>query len=916
MDTEEQGTADQPSLPEPAPSPPEAPPAHFIPPAEWPEALRFLGTIFGSLHYVLFRPMETWTEAGRKQSRVIFKHVLHPPAFPTLLFQALERLARVAETERANVFFGACPRYGDKSQFDLAWQIRTVLCLWADLDHCSVDEALQRCRDAGLPEPSMVVNSGNGVHLYWLLDTPYLITDVGPPPPIYTTWIAGQKGPRRYFVDELGDEIEVQERNLHPKLSPQAVFFQDVLSGLADKIEGDHTTDLSRLLRVPGFLNRKEERNGQAPTPCTLVHWNPERRYSFETFRHLAEKAPAAATRQKIASMPLPKVRKPTLRRQDTLERLIAASTVAPEGERSVVDFSLCCFAIRNCIDKQLVQQSVAQIGKFAEGGDRYFEGTWANAENAVRVEMFEKFSHTSVSGDSIDPPGGNGDERDEIYVTTDEAQVVEDVVEVLPLVENLYQRGGLLVELVKEAELPECLLRDESGPRIINLAMPRLRESLTKVARFIRPCGEGETEPCHPPEWLIKQVDARKRWPGVHHLEAIVQSPVMLSDGSILQQHGYDARSGLFFWPDGEFPLVPDAPTIADALTACEQLLELVADFPFQKPAHRAAWLASALTPLARHAFDGPVPLFSIDANIRGSGKSMLADSVGRIAHGRNLARTSAPADDEEARKKITSIALVAEQIVLMDNVIGTLGCASLDAALTGTTWSDRILGKSQMTGDLPLTTIWFATGNNLIFAADTSRRALHIRLQSDLERPEDRQGFRHENLLEWVSEHRHRLAVAGLTILRAYHVAGRPRQDIKPWGSFEAWSRLVRHAIVWCGLSDPGSTRQELAMESDRDARLLRLLMDAWQEVDPGGTGVSVVQAIDAAAADGAHPTMRAAIAELTVAGKPPSAKSIGMKLHHLQGRVCGGRAFSRIDTRNGAVWRVCDLQEVSHA
>src|SRR5262249_45777283 len=148
----------------------------------------------------------------------------------------------------------------------------------------------------------------------------------------------------------------------------------------------------------------------------------------------------------------------------------------------------------------------------------------------------------------------------------------------------------------------------------------------------------------------------------------------------------------------------------------------------------------------------------------------------------------------------------------VLIDNVSGVLGGASFDALLTGTSWSDRLLGVSKMTGRLRATTQWLASGNNLVFGADTPRRTLVCRLESKEENPEEREGFRHANLLAWVKENRARLAVAAVTILRAYHVAGRPKMGLKEWGSFDGWSNLVRNAVVWCGMDDPGDTRQEV--------------------------------------------------------------------------------------------------------
>ena len=100
---------------------------------------------------------------------------------PALLAGAIKRQNQRAEQTKANIFFGVCPRVGTEGQYDLAWQIRTVRALWTDIDHVTVDEVRDRIAKAGMPLPSIIVNSGNGVHLYWLLDTPYLIDDAGDP---------------------------------------------------------------------------------------------------------------------------------------------------------------------------------------------------------------------------------------------------------------------------------------------------------------------------------------------------------------------------------------------------------------------------------------------------------------------------------------------------------------------------------------------------------------------------------------------------------------------------------------------------------------------------------------------------------------------------------------------------------------
>jgi hypothetical protein len=123
---------------------------------------------------------------------------------------------------------------------------------------------------------------------------------------------------------------------------------------------------------------------------------------------------------------------------------------------------------------------------------------------------------------------------------------------------------------------------------------------------------------------------------------------------------------------------------------------------------------------------------------------------------------------------------------LVLFDNIEGEFGNGVLDAALTATTWKDRILGVKRM-AEAPLYMTWFATGNNVIIGADTSRRICHVRLESPEERPEERRDFRYPDLLSWVDTNQPRLLAAALTIFRGYYLAGCPSQDLTPWGGFE---------------------------------------------------------------------------------------------------------------------------------
>ncbi len=497
------------------------------------------------------------------------------------------------------------------------------------------------------------------------------------------------------------------------------------------------------------------------------------------------------------------------------------------------------------------------------------------------------------------------------IVVSTDETVVVDRAIELLATAPNVYQRGGSLVQIVRDAKPPRGIARPQSAPRIATLKQARLQELLSSVANWVKPKSDGEGfERCHPPTWSVKAVEARGEWGTVRRLEGVVEVPILRADGTVLQAPGYDEQTGIVFEPQQSFPNIPDKPTRADSRQAAAHLLEVVEDFPFADEAHRAAWVAATLTPLTRFAYDGPAPMFLIDANVRGVGKSLLTDCIALITSGRDMARMTAPRDDDEFRKRITAMALSGELLILVDNVSTALGGPAIDAALTATTWSDRILGESRMATGIPLVATWFATGNNIILTGDIVRRVAHVRLQSPEETPEQRTGFQHPDLPAWVRAERPRLTAAALTMLSGYCAAGRPSMNLQPWGSFQAWSDLVRNAVAWVGLPDPGKTRTQLASQADRDSIALRLLIDGWKELDPAGAGVTTAVALRTLAD---HPndyeTLRNAIGELiyTRDGRPPSPRSLGMKLHNVRLRVIGGRYLDKRDTRMGAQWSV---------
>jgi putative DNA primase/helicase len=159
---------------------------------------------------------------------------------------AIEHNARKVKPD--NVYVGGNPRGGSGLKSDKSVPLARVL--FADFDNgATVEDALQRILVAGLPEPSIVITSGGGVHVYWLLAEP--ITDMA-------AWTATMKG-------------------------------------IAAAVESDKTIcNPERIMRLPGTRNVKPERAGR-PT-CQMVR--------ASNARHVADAFPVAKARQKPAKKP------------------------------------------------------------------------------------------------------------------------------------------------------------------------------------------------------------------------------------------------------------------------------------------------------------------------------------------------------------------------------------------------------------------------------------------------------------------------------------------------------------------------------------------------------------------------------------------------------------------------------------
>ena len=204
------------------------------------------------------------------------------------------------------------------------------------------------------------------------------------------------------------------------------------------------------------------------------------------------------------------------------------------------------------------------------------------------------------------------------------------------------------------------------------------------------------------------------------------------------------------------------------------------------------------------------------------------MVDAVATILTGSGASVMTEGRDDDEWRKRVTAKLRQIPAILLIDNLRAKLDSSAVAAALTAPFWEDRILGVSEM-ARLPIRCLWIATGNNPEFSNEMARRLVRIRLDPHEERPWQRTGFRHPDLMTWVRANRPRLVAACLTLCQAWIAAGKPR-GAHSIGSFENWAHVIGGVLDVAGIPGFLGNLDEMMEASDGEGAGWSAFIAAW--------------------------------------------------------------------------------------
>lgn len=314
------------------------------------------------------------------------------------------------------------------------------------------------------------------------------------------------------------------------------------------------------------------------------------------------------------------------------------------------------------------------------------------------------------------------------------------------------------------------------------------------------------------PPAKAMNTLIALGHW-GFPRVSGIINAPTLRPDGSILSKKGYDQATQLWCHPDENImmPKTKEKPTKKDALEALKLFEDLLSGFAFESRVDFSVAVAGIIGAVCRGAYD-VAPMILFLAHMPGSGKSFLVDVISSIVRGRACPVTTASKNEEEMEKRLGALLLESPSMISLDNMSFNIRSDLLCSMCSQQMVKVRILGKSEAP-DCEWKGSLFATGNNISYSGDMTRRGLICNLDPGVERPELRE-FDFDPI-DRVLKDRGKYIAAALTLVRGYLNSG-VELDCLPLGSYSGWSRFVREPLIWLGEEDPVRSMDQ-ALEDD---------------------------------------------------------------------------------------------------
>jgi hypothetical protein len=441
---------------------------------------------------------------------------------------------------------------------------------------------------------------------------------------------------------------------------------------------------------------------------------------------------------------------------------------------------------------------------------------------------------------------------------------------------------------------------------RLTKYKIPQMTDMLQRHAVIFQKFDKTQDKwhDTNPPKQLVEQILVGDHW-RYKDITGIVTAPTMRADGTLITTPGYDNATQLWYKPTSGIELPSIGTTKAEAELALADLKELIAECAFTSEVDRSVALAAMMTPVLRAAF--PVaPLFFISKPEPGTGGSYLIKIISTLTLGREAAPLNLSEDPKEMAKELSAAAYEAKPILNLNNISFDLKSPLLAQMATEGKIDIRPFGKNTETVECDCRSITvYINGNNIKLIGELVRRAVTIRLDAKMERPETKE-YKGDPIAA-IKGARGKYLAAIFTIVQAFRNE-KPKVTVQRINGFEGWSELVAQPLVWLGEADPIKS-QEGARARDPERTALRMRIKAvvkYFRTQPSFTANDIYNLAMKTIIDtnGRPVTVYPDLFDAFVNGKSGKLTTIGigMMLSSDEGRIVDGESIRALSQDTG--------------
>lgn len=693
------------------------------------------------------------------------------------------------ETNDKNYYWGTCMvgsctgKMGRHCEKDVLY----VPTLWTDIDNCDELELNRRMHEAeGIPEPSLIVKTGNGFHLYWKLITPI-----------------------------------TPERNGYTFKKTK-----EVLKEISRRMGGEGA-DFARILRVPTTRYIKTDEDMKEPKYIEIFQWNKELLYKWSDFEGLSRPVVEHKEVQKRQDIDIPH----KFKRDHPIELIPGLYGIVPSSK---IEGDTHRYYCPSCQPDNAGRGSlliyVADQRWFC-GNTKHEPGN-NHGDVIALIQLITGKSFKDVIKVDVGGPVTRAAASEKI-----EQPYVRPKITVPGLGRSLSTFVHELAEHIKNSnffvlnhELVYYKFDDKTGHTVcksVNGTM--FRTLIEKYVNVVTTCVNGETKQKFDSPRSLKADEATAIVSSPQFLDGLrvikrvnnCRAPIMRKNGNIeLLPEGYDEESKTMTISTVDFS------EDMEIETACKIIDRLFDncnfDNRYQRDRSKAVAVSAMLTLFAptllpEHSLR---PCFIVEANASGAGKSILISLIAIPTIG-YAAATTIPKTSEEMHKVLITTLRAGKQALFLDNVKGRIDCDALEAFISAPFYSGRLLGGNVTFNGQNDTTV-FISVNNAHVTPDLDRRSLFINLHMKNQRAVDQdfggRKIEHQKLVD----SRPIILAALWSLVKYWDENGRKPGSVKN-SAFTSWASIIAGIVETAGFGAPATPRiSDISAEPDGDDML----------------------------------------------------------------------------------------------